>query len=147
MFYISSLIQCFYSSPGVGISFNCSSDLFCGSGPESEPETKAVAQFIRSKKSDIVCYLTMHSYGQLILTPYGSTTKPPSNSEELVGQNIHLLPLYRASTGSSMWCNFTCTLAFLSEELDLFRDWLPELLLLCSASLRFIYLRNPNSSS
>ncbi|NXF00868.1 CBPO Carboxypeptidase, partial [Smithornis capensis] len=75
----------FNSSWGsVGASFDCKSDIFCGSGPESEPETRAVAQFIEKNKNDIVCYLTIHSYGQLILTPYGSTTKPPSNNEELI---------------------------------------------------------------
>ncbi|KFP69947.1 Carboxypeptidase O, partial [Acanthisitta chloris] len=75
----------FNSSWGsVGVSFNCSSDVYCGPGPESEPETRAVARFIERKKSDILCYLTIHSYGQLILLPYGSTTKPSSNHEELM---------------------------------------------------------------
>ena len=73
------------------VSYNCSSEIFCGTGPESEPETRAVVQLIERKKSDILCYLTIHSYGQYILTPYGSTTEPPSNNEELVGQTIHLL--------------------------------------------------------
>ncbi|NWV68130.1 CBPO Carboxypeptidase, partial [Malurus elegans] len=66
----------------IGASFNCSSDVYCGHRPEEAPETSAVAQFIRSKKSDILCYLTIHSYGQLILIPYGFTTKPPN--EELM---------------------------------------------------------------
>ncbi|XP_010005681.1 PREDICTED: carboxypeptidase O [Chaetura pelagica] len=75
----------FNSSWGsVGVSYNCSSEIFCGSGPESEPETRALVHFIKQRKRDIVCYLTMHSYGQYILTPYGSTTEPPSNSEELI---------------------------------------------------------------
>ncbi|NWH30621.1 CBPO Carboxypeptidase, partial [Chloropsis hardwickii] len=83
--YGTDLNRNFNSSWGsVGVSFNCSSDVFCGSGPESEPETRAVAQFIKNRKSDILCYLTIHSYGQLILTPYGSTTKPPNNYEELI---------------------------------------------------------------
>ncbi|NXP68383.1 CBPO Carboxypeptidase, partial [Chloropsis cyanopogon] len=83
--YGTDLNRNFNSSWGsAGVSFNCSSDVFCGSGPESEPETRAVAQFIKSRKSDILCYLTIHSYGQLILTPYGSTTKPPNNYEELM---------------------------------------------------------------
>ncbi|NWZ89975.1 CBPO Carboxypeptidase, partial [Nesospiza acunhae] len=81
--YGTDLNRNFNSSWGsVGVSFNCSSDVFCGSGPESEPETRAVAQFIKNKKSDILCYLTIHSYGQLILTPYGSTTKPPSTATD-----------------------------------------------------------------
>uniref|UniRef100_A0A8C4TW46 Carboxypeptidase O n=1 Tax=Falco tinnunculus TaxID=100819 RepID=A0A8C4TW46_FALTI len=83
--YGTDLNRNFNSSWGsVGVSYNCDSEIFCGSGPESEPETRAVAQFIKRKKNDILCYLTIHSYGQYILTPYGSTTKPPSNSEELM---------------------------------------------------------------
>lgn len=49
----------------------------------SEPETKAVASFVESQK-DIVCFLTIHSYGQYILLPYAYTTNKPSNYEELV---------------------------------------------------------------
>ncbi|KFO93304.1 Carboxypeptidase O, partial [Buceros rhinoceros silvestris] len=83
--YGTDLNRNFNSSWGsIGVSYNCSSEIFCGSAPESEPETRAVAHFIEQKKSDILCYLTIHSYGQYILTPYGSTTKPPSNSEELM---------------------------------------------------------------
>ncbi|KAM9189648.1 carboxypeptidase O [Mergus octosetaceus] len=83
--YGTDLNRNFNSSWGsVGVSFNCTSEVFCGSGPESEPETRAVAQLIEQKKSDILCYLTVHSYGQYILTPYGSTTTPPSNNEELM---------------------------------------------------------------
>uniref|UniRef100_A0A8C0JCC9 Carboxypeptidase O n=1 Tax=Chelonoidis abingdonii TaxID=106734 RepID=A0A8C0JCC9_CHEAB len=53
----------------IGVSHNCSSLTFCGTGPESEPETKAVARFIEKRKSDVLCFLTVHSYGQYILTP------------------------------------------------------------------------------
>lgn len=49
----------------------------------SEPETKAVASFVESQK-DIVCFLTIHSYGQYILLPYAYTTNKPNNYEELV---------------------------------------------------------------
>nr|XP_009673101.1 PREDICTED: LOW QUALITY PROTEIN: carboxypeptidase O [Struthio camelus australis] len=83
--YGTDLNRNFNSSWGsIGVSYNCSSDIFCGSGPESEPETRAVAQFIERKEEDILCYLTIHSYGQYILTPYGPTTKPPSNNKELM---------------------------------------------------------------
>ncbi|NXX74978.1 CBPO Carboxypeptidase, partial [Urocolius indicus] len=83
--YWTDLNRNFNSSWGsIGVSYNCSSQIFCGSGPESESETRAVAQFIEGKKNDILCHLTIHSYGQYILTPYGSKTTPPSNSEELI---------------------------------------------------------------
>ncbi|XP_067842976.1 carboxypeptidase O-like [Heptranchias perlo] len=68
----------------VGASRNCCSIIHCGSAPESEPETKAVADFLRSHLPDILCYLTIHSYGQLILTPYGYTNTTVSNHEEMM---------------------------------------------------------------
>ncbi|KAH1184940.1 hypothetical protein KIL84_012881 [Mauremys mutica] len=68
----------------IGASHNCSSLTFCGTGPESEPETKAVARFIEERKSDVLCFLTIHSYGQYILTPYGYKTDLASNHQDLV---------------------------------------------------------------
>ncbi|XP_025785550.1 carboxypeptidase O [Puma concolor] len=68
----------------IGASRNCQDITFCGTGPVSEPETKAVSSFIESKKDNIVCFLTMHSFGQLILTPYGYTKNKSSNHEELI---------------------------------------------------------------
>ncbi|KAM6151952.1 LOW QUALITY PROTEIN: carboxypeptidase O [Erethizon dorsatum] len=67
----------------IGASKNCDIT-FCGTGPESEPETKAISNLIESKKEDILCFLTKHFYGQLILVPYGYTTNKSSNHEELI---------------------------------------------------------------
>ncbi|NWW33293.1 CBPO Carboxypeptidase, partial [Panurus biarmicus] len=112
----------FNSSWGsVGVSFNCSSDVFCGSGPESEPETRAVAQFIRSKKSDILCYLTIHSYGQLILTPYGSTTKPPSNNEELMQVAKEAAAALTGKYGTSYKVGSTALILYSNSGSS--RDW------------------------
>uniref|UniRef100_H0XGL7 Carboxypeptidase O n=1 Tax=Otolemur garnettii TaxID=30611 RepID=H0XGL7_OTOGA len=69
---------------GVGASKDCKNSKFCGTGSVSEPETKAVSSFVESKKDNILCFLTMHSYGQLILTPYGHTKNKSSNHEELI---------------------------------------------------------------
>ncbi|XP_075687369.1 carboxypeptidase O-like [Rhinoderma darwinii] len=66
----------------IGASNNCSSLTFCGTGPASEPEVQAVSQLVSSLKSDILCFLTMHSYGQLILLPYGYTQDPSVNHDE-----------------------------------------------------------------
>ncbi|GAB0193563.1 carboxypeptidase B [Grus japonensis] len=56
---------------------------YCGSAPESEKETKALADFIREHLSTIKAYLTIHSYSQLLLFPYSYAYKLPSNYEEL----------------------------------------------------------------
>ncbi|KAG8432748.1 hypothetical protein GDO86_017115 [Hymenochirus boettgeri] len=61
---------------------NCSSNFFCGSSPVSEPETKAVVDFVESRKSDIVCFLSIHSYSQLVLSAYGYSSELPRNYNE-----------------------------------------------------------------
>ncbi|KAM9085901.1 LOW QUALITY PROTEIN: carboxypeptidase O [Megaptera novaeangliae] len=61
----------------IGASHNCQ-------GPMSEPETKVVSSFIESEKENTACFLTMHSYGQLILVPYGYTKNKSSNHEQLI---------------------------------------------------------------
>ncbi|XP_012705978.2 carboxypeptidase O isoform X1 [Fundulus heteroclitus] len=72
----------------VGVSSNCSSNIYCGTGPISEPEAQAVAYFVGSRKEDFLCFLTIHSYGQLLLIPYGHPNFTASNYDELmtVGQ-------------------------------------------------------------
>lgn len=37
----------------------------------SEPESNATAQFITQNRNRIRAYITLHSYSQLMLTPYG----------------------------------------------------------------------------
>ncbi|XP_069470066.1 carboxypeptidase O-like [Ambystoma mexicanum] len=68
----------------IGASHNCREEIFCGTGPASEPETKAVARLVETKKSDILCYLTIHSYGQLILQAYGYTKEPSKNHHQML---------------------------------------------------------------
>uniref|UniRef100_A0A8C9L6E6 Carboxypeptidase B n=1 Tax=Pavo cristatus TaxID=9049 RepID=A0A8C9L6E6_PAVCR len=56
---------------------------YCGSTPESEKETKALADFIREHLSTIKAYLTIHSYSQLLLFPYSYTYALPKDYNEL----------------------------------------------------------------
>lgn len=55
-----------------------------GPEPESEKETKAVTDFIRSHLKSIKAYITFHSYSQMLLFPYGYTSKLPANHKVLV---------------------------------------------------------------
>ncbi|KAM4559586.1 carboxypeptidase O [Odontesthes bonariensis] len=68
----------------IGVSFNCSSNIYCGSRPISEPEAQAVTYFVGSRKDDFLCFLTIHSYGQLLLVPYGHPNFTASNYDELM---------------------------------------------------------------
>ncbi|NWX19823.1 CBPB2 Carboxypeptidase, partial [Aegotheles bennettii] len=58
-------------------------EIYCGPYPESEPEVKAVARFIRNHKDIIKAYITMHSYSQLVLFPYSYTMDKSKDHDEL----------------------------------------------------------------
>ncbi|XP_003476588.1 mast cell carboxypeptidase A [Cavia porcellus] len=62
---------------------NPCSNTYRGSSPESEKETKAVTDFIRSHLKSIKAYITFHSYSQMLLFPYGYTKKWPPNHKDL----------------------------------------------------------------
>ncbi|OBS57208.1 hypothetical protein A6R68_11666 [Neotoma lepida] len=64
-------------------SFSCS-ETYCGLYPESEPEVKAVADFLRRNIKHIKAYITMHSYSQQILFPYSYNRSKSRDHEELV---------------------------------------------------------------
>ncbi|XP_030200183.1 carboxypeptidase O [Gadus morhua] len=68
----------------VGVSTDCCSNTYCGVSPASEPEAKAVTDFVGTRVDQFLCYLTIHSSGQLILLPYGHPQITAPNYEELV---------------------------------------------------------------
>uniref|UniRef100_A0A3Q0STA8 Carboxypeptidase O n=1 Tax=Amphilophus citrinellus TaxID=61819 RepID=A0A3Q0STA8_AMPCI len=68
----------------VGVSFNCCSQTYPGSKPMSEPEARSVADFLGSRKDSFLCFLTIHSYGQLLLVPYGHPNYTAPNYDELM---------------------------------------------------------------
>jgi len=52
-----------------GISFNTNSDVYCGTGPFSEPENQAMKWFV--EQNDFKLALNNHSYSDLLLFPFG----------------------------------------------------------------------------
>uniref|UniRef100_A0A8C9UQT5 Carboxypeptidase A6 n=1 Tax=Spermophilus dauricus TaxID=99837 RepID=A0A8C9UQT5_SPEDA len=53
-----------------GASMHPCEDTYCGPFPESEPEVKAVANFLRKHRKHIRAYLSFHAYAQMLLYPY-----------------------------------------------------------------------------
>lgn len=43
-----------------------------GSAPGSELETKAITNFLLKRKSNLISFITLHSYGQYILYPFAA---------------------------------------------------------------------------
>ncbi|XP_031148117.1 carboxypeptidase B2 [Sander lucioperca] len=59
-------------------------EIYCGAFPESEPESQAVANFLRSHKDSVQFYLSIHSYSQMLLFPYSCTLDEAENHKDLL---------------------------------------------------------------
>ncbi|XP_060945023.1 carboxypeptidase O-like [Limanda limanda] len=68
----------------VGVSFNSCALNYCGKSAGSEPEATAVMDFVGGMVDQTLCFLTIHSAGQLILMPYGHPEISAPNYNELV---------------------------------------------------------------
>ncbi|XP_021961619.1 carboxypeptidase B [Folsomia candida] len=88
----------------------CTSETFRGDTPFSEPETEAMRVFIEQSKQSGVnfqSYISVHSYGQYFMLPWGYTPAPPADYEELqmvanyVAGNISAVYGTEYTTGSS----------------------------------------------
>ncbi|XP_063241177.1 zinc carboxypeptidase-like [Bacillus rossius redtenbacheri] len=67
-----------------GTSTNPCADTYHGSAPFSEPETRLLADYISTISSNLKIYLAVHSYTQVILTPYGIAGLRPANENTLL---------------------------------------------------------------
>ncbi|XP_026743124.1 zinc carboxypeptidase-like [Trichoplusia ni] len=63
----------------VGASSDETRDDYAGHGPFSEPETRTLSTYLASIGDKIDLYLSFHSYGHLLLLPFGNTTEPLAN--------------------------------------------------------------------
>jgi len=68
----------------IGVSRNCCSEVYCGPNALSDPEAQAVTDLVGRMKDNVLCFLTIHSYGQLILVPYGHPNVTADNYNELM---------------------------------------------------------------
>nr|XP_046191038.1 carboxypeptidase O [Oncorhynchus gorbuscha] len=83
--YGTDLNRNFYANWGmVGVSTDCCSETYCGTKALSESEAWAVTDMLGKIREDILAFLTIHSYGQLILVPYGHPNISAPNYDELM---------------------------------------------------------------
>lgn len=66
-----------------GSSVDPSTDIYAGLGPFSEIETRTLSTYINSI-DQLELYLSFHSYGQMLLIPFGNTTEPLDNYHDAV---------------------------------------------------------------
>ena len=114
-----------YKWGGQGASRQPCAETFAGAGAFSEPETKAVQDFLTKSAANFKASLSFHSYGQYILYPWGYDRKVPPDHLDLqrVGKEaaaamkaVHGYEytvgpagssLYPASGGSDDWAKGT----------------------------------------
>ena len=72
-----------YKWGGKGSSNNQCSETYRGTRPFSEPESRAMRDFILARRGNIRMYITFHSYGQMILYPWGYDRVDARDSAEL----------------------------------------------------------------
>lgn len=74
----------FQWNPSVGGSIDPCNEIYSGPYAGSELETQNLVNFLHGTHThDIVAYLTIHSYGQMWLYPWGYTSKLPSDYRDL----------------------------------------------------------------
>lgn len=56
--------------------FQCGSLTFPGPAPHSEPETQAIDELMRRYRPNIRAYITVHSFGDMVLYPWGYAGSP-----------------------------------------------------------------------
>jgi hypothetical protein len=74
----------------IGASDSPCSETYAGSAPNSEPEAKAVSDYLSSTtQGSVDLFWTLHTYGQLYMSPFGYTTQLPPNYDamERVGRS------------------------------------------------------------
>uniref|UniRef100_A0A665TYJ6 Carboxypeptidase B2 (plasma) n=1 Tax=Echeneis naucrates TaxID=173247 RepID=A0A665TYJ6_ECHNA len=73
------------------------SEIYCGAFPESEPESQAVANFLRTHKDSVQLYISIHSYSQMLLFPYSCTMDEAENHSDLVSAAQNIRRFYRTN--------------------------------------------------
>lgn len=90
LYFVWQLITFSFVFLVAGANLDPATDTFAGPGPFSEPETRSLSQYIRSIGNKLDLYISIHSFGQLLLLPFGNSTAPYGNYNDAVS-NLELL--------------------------------------------------------
>lgn len=113
-----------------GASSHPCSDIYAGRQAFSEPETKAMSEYIMKIRDQAIAYISLHSYSQLILTPWGWTKDLPDaypdqervalsaatalnsmyHTQYKIGSSTNVL--YAAAGGSDDWAHGTAGIKY-----------------------------------
>ncbi|ELU16734.1 hypothetical protein CAPTEDRAFT_37545, partial [Capitella teleta] len=83
----------------IGATSDPCSSIYAGPYAFSEPETRAVRDFLLTNRSTLVACITFHSYGQFLLHPWGYTSDLPEDHEKLMFVLDHVVAVIQSTTG------------------------------------------------
>uniref|UniRef100_A0A1B0DBQ1 Zinc carboxypeptidase A 1 n=1 Tax=Phlebotomus papatasi TaxID=29031 RepID=A0A1B0DBQ1_PHLPP len=103
---------------------------FAGSSANSEPEVEAISQWLKEhvKEARIKTYLSLHSYSQLLMFPYGSTETKVDNYDDLkeIGEKaidalakVHGTKYYTGSSIDTIYPSSGGSIDWVYEELGI----------------------------
>ncbi|KAH1011513.1 hypothetical protein HUJ04_000864 [Dendroctonus ponderosae] len=81
-----------------GASSNPCSETFAGPSEFSEPEARAMRDFILDHKDNIKLYVSFHSFGELLLYPWSYAPLLPDNTEELYAVGLRSVQAIEAAS-------------------------------------------------
>ena len=82
-------LQVCSSSTELGVSPDPCANQYPGVGPFTEPEVRAVADYV--SRNDVIAYLAYHSCSQYYMIPYGFSESLPPDYDELVCVYLNFL--------------------------------------------------------
>lgn len=105
-----------------GTSMNPCSDLYAGDAPFSEPESRQLADFIKSVPN-LAGYFAFHSYSQILMVPYGWTRELPDNYDQLYAIGLKALESLKSKFGTeyelgsiaNILCKFSKKFSFMKD--------------------------------
>ncbi|RZF35078.1 hypothetical protein LSTR_LSTR009670 [Laodelphax striatellus] len=66
-------------------------DIYPGPFPFSEPETQALKTFLEQNKNNMKAFLTFHTFGEMIMIPYGYKSALPEDYDDLERLANHIV--------------------------------------------------------
>ncbi|CAD5215255.1 unnamed protein product [Bursaphelenchus xylophilus] len=77
------------------------SNIYAGAKPFSEPEVVGMKEFIDKNIKNLKVYGSLHSYGQVFLSPWGYTSQKPGNYKDQAAAAMYAIEEIRKTTGTN----------------------------------------------
>lgn len=105
---------------GQGSSGDTGSQTYRGTAPFSEPETKAMSEFITAHPN-IVTYNDVHNYGQLLLWPWGYKSELPPDHEDFAFVGQRAVDIIRGVHGTTYTHGSVARILYFASGVSI--DW------------------------